>query len=79
MPRPKNATVGATKVKKILINTGLEHRQALRACTSIVICKLKLKIDNLNFEIMNLDKIWKSGREKLEIWIFGKYGNLENL
>ena len=29
---------------------GLEDRQTLRTCTSIVICKLKLKIDNLKFE-----------------------------
>ena len=28
--------------------TGLEHRQTLRACTSIVICKLKLKDNNWN-------------------------------
>ena len=29
--------------------TGLEHRQTLRACTLIVIYKLKSKMDNLKF------------------------------
>ena len=47
----------------------LEHRQTLRACTFIVICKLKLKIDNLKLEMRNLG-------EKLEIWV-GKVGNFE--
>ena len=36
---------------KIYRYTGLEHRQTLRACTSIVISKLKLKIDNLELGI----------------------------
>ena len=44
--------------------TGLEHRQTLRALTSIVICKLKLKVGNLEekFEIRRkigkLEIIW---------------------
>ena len=45
--------------------TGLEHRQTLRACTSIVICQLKLKMDNLKFEIWK--KNWKFVCESLEI------------
>ena len=62
-----------TKCKKIPKYTGLEHRQTLRACTTIVICKLKLKKDNLKFEIWkkkirNLgEKGWKFGK-KIEIW-----------
>ena len=41
--------------------TGLEHRQTLRAWTSIVICKLKLKVGNLEekFEIGEKLENWK--------------------
>ena len=52
-------------VTKVMIKyeyIGLEHRQTLRACISIVMGKLKLKMDNLKFrqKIGNLDgKGWK--------------------
>ena len=39
------------KVRKSMKYTGLEHRQTLIAFTLIVICKLKLKMNNLKLDI----------------------------
>ena len=50
------------EINKRLEYTGIEHRQTLRACSSIMICKLKLKIDNLKFENLTI------GNLKWEIW-----------
>ena len=60
------------KMKKMMKYTGLEHRQTLRALNSIVICKLKLKVGNLEEKLKirrkmgKLEIIWEFGKN--EIW-----------